>query len=393
MKKFLGLLIIIVACSPKAEEEKVYQGKLEELIIGDFVLEKDDETKDMYDLQVMEDDGVELIYYKNADIKNKLIIYKFHEVFSGKLKQQMVIPWEGPDALKGFPTATLPVGKNKLMALSKVGSVGLYDSLATKTSEYKVDFNLSSNSSDMVSLRNGNGLMSFAKGWIQVGQDPSNVMKNFDPKARLMSSEFPLDFTKWLTWIHIETGEVKHSDFLAPNGYEHFKHDLTSTILHGAFDSKRNIYYLSFPYSDSLYHFENQSLIKKIKPTSNIEFNYLPSEVIPWGTNNTVWALPKEASQHLFLLYDSHHDLFVRASKIKESGAGETKFQRTKNYVLSIYSGDWEPKGEYLFDYKGSLNLENWFLTSQGLFLSKPEQPNEDEYEFYRVDLSRFAGK
>lgn len=391
MNRLLGLLIIIVACSPQQDNNKIYQGKLEDLIIGGFVLEKDDETKDMYDLQVMEDAGTEMIYFKNSNMNKKVTTYKFHDVSSGKLIHQMPIPWEGPDALKGFPLASLPVEKNKVIALSKTGNVAVYDSLGKKVSENKVDYYLSSNSTDFVNFSKGKGIMTFLNGWVQVGQDPSNLMKNFDPKARLMSSEFPLDFTKWLTWVHIETGQVIHSDFLAPSGYEHFKHDLTSTILHGAFDSKRNIYYLSFPYSDSLFHFENQSLIKKIKPTSNIEFNYLPSEVIPWGTNNTVWALPKEASQHLFLLYDSHHDLFVRASKIKESGAGETKFQRIKHYVLSIYSGELEPKGEYFFDYHGSLDLENWFLTSQGLFLSKPEQPNEDEYEFYRVDLSGFG--
>ncbi|MBS9525018.1 hypothetical protein KI659_13445 [Litoribacter alkaliphilus] len=191
----------------------------------------------------------------------------------------------------------------------------------------------------------------------------------------------------------METGEVKHSDFLAPKGYEDFKHDLTATVLHGAHDPHRDFYYLSFPYSDSLYQLQNHKLIQTLKPESNIDFNYLPSEVIPMGQNNTIWALPKEASKHIFLLYDPHHDLLVRVSKINESGTGETKFQRTKHYVLSIYSGDWEPKGEYFFDYKGRLDLENWFLTSQGLFLSKPEQPNEDEYEFYRVDLSRFGGQ
>ncbi|WP_143962038.1 hypothetical protein [Litoribacter populi] len=111
------------------------------------------------------------------------------------------------------------------------------------------------------------------------------------------------------------------------------------------------------------------------------------------GESFTVWAQAKEAFAHLFLLYDKTHALFVRAKKIKESGEGEMKFDRTKYYVLLIFSGVWEPKGEYFSDYEGELDLENWFLTSEGLFLSKQQQPNEDEYEFYQVDLSRFAQK
>jgi hypothetical protein len=99
--------------------------------------------------------------------------------------------------------------------------------------------------------------------------------------------------------------------------------------------------------------------------------------------------LPKEASEHIFLLYDQSKDLFARLSKTHESGEAETKFERTKHYVLSVFSGEWVALGNYFFDFKGEFDVENWFLTSKGLFINKPEQPNEDEYEFYRIDLSK----
>jgi hypothetical protein len=131
-------------------------------------------------------------------------------------------------------------------------------------------------------------------------------------------------------------------------------------------------------------------LVKKITPDSKVEFNFLPTEVIPWGDNFTVWDLPKESSRNIFLLYDEKKDLIIKCSKINESGAGETNFERTKHYVLSVYPGDWDPLGEYFFDFESELDLENWFLTSEGLFINKPEQKSEDEYEFYKIDLSRF---
>lgn len=225
--------------------------------------------------------------------------------------------------------------------------------------------------------------------WIQIGQNPSNSMKFFDPKERLMKSEFPLDFKTWLSQINVQTGEVRHSDFFIPSGYEKFQNDVSSTYLMGTFDSRRQDYFLAWPYSDTIYHLKDLKLVKKFKPASGLDYNFMPSEVIPWGETATVWALPKEASAHVFLLYDQSNDLFVQLSKTHESGVGEVRFERTKHYVLSVFSGEWEALGNYFFDFDGEMDVENWFLTSKGLLINRPEQPNEDDYKFYRIDLSK----
>jgi len=60
---------------------------------------------------------------------------------------------------------------------------------------------------------------------------------------------------------------------------------------------------------------------------------------------------------------------------------------------LSIYSGDWKPLGEYFFDFETEIEVENWFVTSEAFFINKPEQKSEDEYEFYKIDLSGFEDK
>ncbi|MGM0946580.1 MAG: hypothetical protein ACQEW9_15495 [Bacteroidota bacterium] len=205
-----------------------------------------------------------------------------------------------------------------------------------------------------------------------------------------MRSEFPIDFREWIITVDLKTGEIKKSDFSIPTGYEQFKNDLTSTRLFGDWDKKRNLFYLVWPGSPEIYLLDGIELKKKLVSMTSQEFNYLPTETIPWGDNFTVWALPKEASRNIFLIYDEHRDLILKCTKINESGAGETKFERTKHYVLSVYTGDWRPLGEYLFDFESELDLENWFLTSEGLFINKPEQKSEDEYEFYKIDLSPF---
>lgn len=206
-----------------------------------------------------------------------------------------------------------------------------------------------------------------------------------------MRSSFPLDFKSWLTRINTETGELMNSDIGIPDGYEVFEGDVTATQLLGAFDSKRDVFTLAWPYSEELYVLEGLDLQRKVIPKSTVSFNFLPSEIIPWGDMWTVWALPKEASANVFLLYDSYRDLYIRCSKVNESGTGETNFERTKHYVLSIFSGDWEPKGEYFFDFETAIEVENWFLTSEGLFINKPEQESEDAYEFYKIDLRGFV--
>jgi len=166
---------------------------------------------------------------------------------------------------------------------------------------------------------------------------------------------------------------------LIPDGYELFKNDNTATALFGTYDSKRELYYLAWPYSDEVYVLDGLTLKQAIKPFSSVEFIYLPTEREAAG-RYTIFLQPKNASKHLFLLYDDQRDLILRCSKIKESGEGETNYERMKHYVLSIYSGDWEPKGEYFFDFEKG--LQNWFLTSEGLFINKPEQKSEDEYGF-----------
>lgn len=381
-------LAILYSCTESVQDE-IYQGNLNELGNGNFILEKDSTTKYIHNLQVIQADGKDLLILSTAASNFEGVANRFYDLSNGELIHQIGIPKEGPESLKGGAGYKLVVSTNKIVALSPLGYFGMYDSLGKKTEERKVELNLPRNREDYVSLEARKGLMVLENEWLQIGQNPSNSMKFFDPKERLMKAEFPLGFNTWLSQINVKTGEVRHSDFFIPGGYEKFQNDVTATYLMGAFDSKREDYYLAWPYSDTIYHLKGLKLEKKFMPVSSVGYNFIPSEVIPWGETYTVWALPKEASEHVFLLYDQSKDLFVRLSKTHESGAGETKFERTKHYVLSVYSGEWESLGDYFFDFQGELDVENWFLTSKGLFINKPEQPNEDEYEFYSIDLSR----
>jgi len=60
-------------------------------------------------------------------------------------------------------------------------------------------------------------------------------------------------------------------------------------------------------------------------------------------------------------------------------------------YLLLVYDQEWNLRGEPEINYPTRTRFENIFSTSEGLFINKPEQKSEDEYEFYKIDLSRFG--
>ncbi|MBD8490142.1 hypothetical protein IFO69_15405 [Echinicola sp. CAU 1574] len=390
MRKILLVVsvVLMISCSEK-EEEKIYQGRLDELVNGGFIFPKDTTTSYIYDIKtVYERDNLIVLRSKLQGYNGlRVRVYNINPI---SLIREVMIPYEGPEALKGGGGGNIYVDKDlSFFLVGSLGRVGRYDSLGKKVDEWEVDFTLPTTKESFISLETRKGLMYKDGDWIQIGQDPKNHLKFMKSKERLARVEFPLDFTQWVSRINLETGEVMHADFAIPGGYEEFQGDLTATWLMGALDRKRGDYYLGWPYSDTLYRLKGTILEKKIAVKSKVKFTFKPSERIPVGRGATAWVLPKDASQHIFILYDRYHDLFLRASKINESGEGNTRFERTKHYVLQVFSGKWEPIGEYFFDFEGELDLENWFLTKGYLYINKPEQLTEDEYEFYRIDLSR----
>lgn len=379
---------LLLSCGADKEEE-IYQGKLEELIVGDFTFYKDSLTSIVSRVRTLEEGNREfLVTTTNArNTKGRAIVFSSPE--SGKEINRVEIPREGPESLKGGILIDHVVRQGEILVVSRFGEIGFYNMHGEL--DRTIPFEILDEEPEIVYNLSGNGI-NLRGDWLQISKNVNFITNYKDvPGPGEMKSEFDVNFREWILHVNLQTGEIKKSNFSIPTDYEVFKNDLTSTSFFGAWDSKRENYYLCWPGSPEIYTLNGVELKGKLVPKTRQEFNYLPSETIPWGDKFSVWALPKEASRNVFLLFDKHRDLILKCSKINESGVGETKFERTKHYVLSIYSGDWEPKGEYLFDFESELDLENWFLTSEGLFINKPEQASEDEYEFYKIDLSRFV--
>lgn len=392
ISSFIGtvLLASLIACGGSKEGgSNVYQGLLTELIAGDYIFYKDYHTAYIHNIRIVPGDD-QIIYLSTGLPDYSGLAVKFFDLNDNEQIHQIVLPNEGPESIKGGGGGHIYVSSSEeLFLFGSAARIGKYDKKGKKIFELETDFILPHNSEDFIQMESRKGLTYMEGNWIQVGQNPSNPIKFYDPKERLAKSEFPLDFSTWLSQINVNTGEVRHTDFRIPVGYEEFQNDLTATFLMGAFNPNDGQYFLGWPYSDTVYRLKGLNLIGKFSPKSSIAYTYLPSEIIPVGETATAWQLPKQASAHIFLLYDESKNLFVRMSKTHESGVGETQFERTKHYVLSVYSSDWDSLGDYFIDFEGPISLENWFLNSDGLFINKPAQSNEDEYGFFRIDLSK----
>jgi hypothetical protein len=386
----LLILFLALACSEKKPQE-IYQGKLEELIVGDFGLIKDSLTKNFWNLRIVTEGDSEFILYTKSASKFKGWAFIFASTQTGKEVRRIEIPTEGPEAIKAGVLLNIVPSISNVFIINYLGDIADYNESGKQASFYSFE-GMRKSATESLGFTNYGGLITYCDSTIQMGRNPNrsvNSKSNIGPGE--LKTEFSIDFNEWLISVDLKSGTVKKSIFKIPDGYEVFKNDPTSTRLYGAFDSQRDKTYLMWPGSSQIFILKKLELLEKITPKSKVEFNYLPAETIPWGANATVYQLPKEGSQNIFLLFDSSKDLIIKCTKINESGVSETNFERTKHYVLSIYSGDWEPKGEYFFDFETELEVENWFLTSEGLFINKPKQKSEDEYEFWKIDLSRFG--
>jgi hypothetical protein len=123
---------------------------------------------------------------------------------------------------------------------------------------------------------------------------------------------------------------------------------------------------------------------------------YFPEVFIGDG-NSGSWEKPDNGAMNRHLLYDQKTDLRIRVTLINQirtqpeiKDIRQRIFLNEFTYLLSIYDKAWNLKGELEFNYPVGSRFENIFLSGGQVFINKPEQKSEDEYEFYKIDLSRF---
>jgi hypothetical protein len=152
-----------------------------------------------------------------------------------------------------------------------------------------------------------------------------------------------------------------------------------------------------FAPSDTLYQIQNCKVLRKIGLESVTEFKYLPGLYEQNGRNKN-WKNNPTSAGNTSLNYDSNNELYIRMVLVKtEETQPEIKDIRERTglnkstFILLVYDLEWRLKAELELFYDAGQSSGNIIASKEGIFITKPEQKSEDEYEFYKIDLSRFG--
>ncbi|WP_057940399.1 hypothetical protein [Algoriphagus resistens] len=122
MKRILLPLLSIglfFSCVEKRDEE-IYQGKLEELLLEDFSLEKDSLTTGFFNLKAINDAGKEYLVYNRSARKVEGWGVVFLNPLTGKEEHVVEIPMEGPNSMKGGIMGVLVHDRNTIFLTSSI---------------------------------------------------------------------------------------------------------------------------------------------------------------------------------------------------------------------------------------------------------------------------------
>lgn len=376
MKRLLTFLVALSAISCSSSDQQDFefiQGKLEDVSEGIFSLEKNEETRYIYITQTLQIEG-NTILISNYD--NRL---QYYDSRNGKLIKELHFEKEGPNALKGGMAAVLVVDMDTVAAASHTGNFGLFvDGQKVKDIEFTTPID-----GLFRAVGNHGNMRKTGPHHYQFGMFPMGAFKD----------NAPTGFTDWYLNIDIANEKQHALRFSAPGGYDDLLAvDAMAAVPVMAYDSKRNLTHIIFPYSDSLMVFEDDRLIKKVQLPTNQKFNYLPHEKLV-TERFTAFRPQKDGSLQINFLYDPYREIFIRLLKVKESGDSDNFSERTHHYVLNIYNPNYELLSEYTFDFEPGNQLSNYFITERGLFLNASEQESDDYYQFYHINLDKAINK
>jgi hypothetical protein len=378
---YLLAFISLFSCAEKASDT-IYQGKLEELIVGDLIIKKDSLTK-----------GIEVkqaIYYQDIDIIVSLAdrerTIQYYSVQSGEKVKEVKLPLDGPNSFKGYIQLLIAGGMDSLTLVNSDGwFYDYYQGQRILVERIDPELEFPNTYSSSIYYGRRKNFTNISESLYQISVSPLiSPSSNFFGKTKAFNK-----IEEWLITFDSKENKTATQNIVFPFGYKsNFLDDHLSYPPIVEFMNNKN--YILFPYSDSIFVMSDFKVKNKKVLGSGIDFNYAGSEGVVRGEYGYI-ELKKEASSHLDFLYDKYRDIFIRISKINESGAGETTRERTKHYLLSVFDSDLNPLSEYTFEYGPGSKLENYFIASDGFYLNKAEQKSEDEYEFWKIDLSRFG--
>ncbi len=371
--------LLLFSC---AKEKEPIQGKLEDFIAGEMSFERDAETGFMGFL------GSVNYHSREAAYTGWNGIFKYYDPKTGRKLGSFVIPKEGPMSLKGGAHIAKVFDESLILATNTTGNTNIYkDESLIQSFQWDMS-ELESNSAFSFPM-SGNALHQISPGQYELSFNPFDFMAH-----RMGKDGFDIDFSAWIVKFD-EKGELLcETDFKAPYDESYANSSIASAMVR-LVENHRS--WVMFSLSDSLFQIKDCQVIDTRKLESITPMTYFPDKY-EGDKNRGAWKLQENGSMNIRLIQDISSGLNVRMTLIKHRQPNpdifdprQRMFLDENTYLLLIYDADWKLRGELEIIYPSGTRFENIFSTSEGLFINKPEQKSEDEYEFYKIDLSRFV--
>lgn len=381
MKSFFLIFsfALLLSCTSKPSQV-AHQGKLQDFVIGEMNFERDIESGYLSFQELVNYRGREVIYTKWNEILH------FYDPISGRKVSTFKIPKEGPNAIKGSAEIVKVLENDMVMATNSTGITNIYrDERLSNT--FTRDIQTYEPKGYLYFPDNRNALHQIAPNQFEITFNPFNPMGFLEGKDGL-----DLEFGSWIGVFDDEGNWICKSNFKAPYEDTYRNSSVGGKVVRMV--DKENSW-LMFPYSDSLYQIQNCEIIRRLKLESKSRVQYLP-EKFEGDANSGTWIRPEDGALNSQLLRDLSSNTYVRLVRWKEkrnqpeiTDIRQRLFLDEVTYLLLVYDLNWKLKAELEMVYTAGSRFENLFATSQGLFINKPEQNSEDEYEFLKIDLSR----
>lgn len=381
MKKLFLLLFVILIFSCAKEKEPI-QGKLEDFLSGEMSFERDAETGYMGILGIVNYQSKEAVYTQREGVFN------FYDPKSGRKLGSVEIPAEGPMSLKGRVHIAKSFEETTLIATNTLGYTNIYKG-DTVFSSFQLDMSDLESNTFFSFPQSGNALHQVAPGQYEITYNPFDFMAH-----RMGKDGFDLDFSAWVVKFDEQGNWLCKTNFIAPYDESYANSSQASAMVRMVENGKS---WGMFSYSDSLYQIKDCEIVKRMKLQSLSPLSYFPDKY-EGDKNKGSWERPENGAINYRLIHDQATGMNVRLTLIKErrpdpdiKDPHKRMYSDERTFLLLIYDADWKLRAELELVYPSGTRFENIFSTSEGIFINKPEQESEDEYEFYKIDLSRFA--
>lgn len=381
MKPFVLLFIAIVFFSCTKNHE-VIQGSLEDFVSGEMSFERGVEAGFMGFQGSVNYQGKEAAYTEWNGI------FKFFDPKTGRKIDEFQIPKEGPGSIKGGAHIAKSFDNSTLVATNTTGNAIVYKNKSV-SAQFRLDMNDLESNTFFSFPMSGNALHQVSNDEYELTFNPFDFMAH-----RMGKNGFDLNFTSWILKFDDQGNWLCKTDFKAPYD-ETFANSSQASAMVRMVENGNS--WAMFSYSDSLYQIKDCQIIERRKLQSMTKITYSPDKYVG-NKNQGTWEIPDNGGLNLRLVHDIPSGLHIRMTNIErrksnsdEKDPRKRMYLDENTYLLLIYDSEWNLLGELKAVYPQGTRFENLFSTSEGLFINKPDQESEDEYGFYKIDLSRFV--